>query len=465
MLVSIFLTLIPPFPSFTLPLRGRHFENMSKDRVRSAAGPQPRGPTAGADGNIYSIPANPVMTRLGLQDMDGEQYNKIQEIGGHIFQVPPAHKFHLQQAAQKFSSMAGGMNPVFNADRFNALRQRMQTGDKKDKDSSMQAMALLYTEELSKRFSKTNGLDYAEIERMFYPKYAPKYGTALKALGERKPLWWRKGTFSTLENLSRMPLERCSDTREAQFSFEEWYNLFWNYYQPFSPLAYLCHITSQSMIYSKELVDGLAGYLAERHAVLGDDAAKKAPILFFGPRIGKLGGLLNATGKVPVPIIHIHETPRSNPYLLAIPEHLQSEFKPHPIQKMTIKAALERYEPSMVLFSDMMSHQDETAYVRATGSVREYLCLGLADSYVEGSGWETWGCPRYRPKDSSAQPPFAQEGWAKLHLPHLSRWVIHKTDSDAQMGNGAVMAFMRQPLMPPLSKRLMSYAYRIKPFF
>ncbi|EPY25286.1 hypothetical protein AGDE_11922 [Angomonas deanei] len=248
-------------------------------------------------------------------------------------------------------------------------------------------------------------------------------------------------------------------------SFEEWFCLFWNYYQPFNALAYLCMVTAQNMVYSKELVHSVADYIAERHALIDDSKAKKAPILFLGARTGKFGALLNATGKIPVPIIHTHEKPNTNPYLLVIPPEKQAEFKPNPIIKMKNQAALAKYEPSLVLISDMEMSSDPTAQIRQQGSVREYTHFGVPNSYTEGHAWDTWGYFKYREQGSDHLPPYMREGFMKLSLPHLSRYMIYKLDSNMLMGTGAVTTWMRTPLLPPASTKWRWRMQRFKPFY
>ena len=410
----------------------------------------------------------PTPTMLGIQHSAEEAndlYTKIHELHGHIFEVPPINRFHSKTAETKFTSITGSLDPIrFNADRFDSVRERVQMAEKKTREGYLQAIGVLYSEFLCKGFVKQEGIDCAEIERMFYPTYLPSYNTAVSALGLPKPMYWRPGPFAGLENISRLPLENCNDKKETTLSFEEWYCLFWNYYTPFNAVAYLSLITGQSFIPNRELVDNLADYIAERHRQL-DPQAQKNPILFLGSRIGKMGYFLNETKKIPVPIIHVHENPNLNPYLLVIPQHKQSEFKPHTVIKMKSQAALDKYEPSIVLMSDWQMNQDETATVRAHGSVREYTYLGMQNSYAEGNGWETWGYPKYRPRGAHAMPPFIREGWGKVHLPFLSRWMIHKNDSLFQTGNGAVTTWMRQPLLPTTGARLTNAMKRLKPFF
>lgn len=407
-------------------------------------------------------------TKLGIQYSSEESstiYEKVGTIKGYSFEVPPVNRFHSKSAEAKFTQLAGGLNPKFEANRFDNLRERLQVAEKRDKDGHLQAIAMLYAEVLGNKFLSSENVDYAEVERCFYPSYTPAYATVLKAVGLQQPWWWRQGLFASLEDISRLPLDRCNVNKEAQLSFEEWYCLFWNYYQPFTPLAYLCMVTAQSMIYTAELVSSVADYLAERHALITDPKAKTAPILFLGARTGKFGALLNATNKVPVPIIHTHENPNTNPYLLVIPQDKQAAFKPHSIIKMKNQAALEKYEPSIVLFSDMIMNTDPTVQMRQQGSVREYIYFGVPDSYCEGHAWDTWGYFKYRPRGGDHFPPYMREGFQKLTLPHLSRWMLHKLDSDMQMGNSTVTTWVRTPLVPPASVKWRWRRARLHPFF
>lgn len=405
---------------------------------------------------------------LGIQYQSEETrniYQKIATLNGYTFEVPPVNRFHSKSAEQKFVQLTGGLNPRFEANRFDNLRERLQVAEKRDKDGHLQAIAMLYAEFLGNNFLKAQGIDYAELERCFYPNYAPTYEAAMRAVGMKKPLWWRQGMFAALEDISRLPLDRCNRDKEAQLTFEEWYSLFWNYYQPFNTLAYLCTVTAQSMVYTKELVNTTADFLAERHATITDAKAKKAPILFIGARTGKFGALLNATQRLPVPVIHTHENPNMNPYLLVIPQHKQAEFKPNPILKLKNQAALDKYEPAIVLISDMMNNADPTAQVRQQGSVREYYYFGVPNSYVEGHPWETFGYFKYRERGTQTFPPYMADNFVKVELPFLSRWVLHKLDSDMQMGNGAVTGWLKRPLMPSSGTRWNWRFRRLRPFF
>ncbi|CUG88068.1 Hypothetical protein, putative [Bodo saltans] len=423
-----------------------------------------RGPNR--SGNPEAIP-RAAATMLGVQhtaEEAAEMYEKIQTVNGHTFSVFPATRFRSKSASAKFASIVGSVDPIqFDAERFDNVRERLQVADKREKDACLQAIAVLYSEHLAKAFVAATNTDCAEIERMFYPDYMPTYNDALRALGLKRPWFYTRAVFATLENISRMPLENCNDKRQATMSFAEYYSLLWNYHTPFNTNAFVNLAVAQSFIPTKELVENTADYLAWRHSQI-EGKEKKNPILFTGARTGRFAQLLNNTKKIPVPIVAVHEKPNSNPYLLVIPPEKQALFKPAPIITMKTQAALEKYEPSMVLMSDFTMHQDDTAMVRAQGCVREYVYFGMADSYAEGNGWDTWGYAKYRVKGEATLPPFLREGWVKVNLHHLSRWMIHKNDSDMMMGIGSVTSFVRDPLRPKFSQALKWKMARLRPF-
>lgn len=411
----------------------------------------------------------PMTTMLGIQqDREGvaEAYEAARVVQDHKFVVAPATRFHNRQAEAKFAALVGGSaDPIkFSAERFDSLRERLQIAQKRDKDAQMQCIAAMYSEHLSRAFVNQRGLDLAEFERIFYPSYLPTYDAAMKAVGLKRPFYWKRRLFADLENISRLPLEKCNRDKEAVLSFQEFYGLMWNYYSPFNANAYLNTILAQNYIVNKELVDGVADHLAWRLSTL-DPSARKNPILFIGAKTGRFGHFLNETKKLPVPVVHVHENPNTNPYLLLIPRDKQSEFKPHPVIKMKNQPAIEKYQPSIVLCSDFTAHTDETALIRAQGCVREYLYFGISDSYAEGSAWDTWGNFRYRKRDDTSLPTYVQDNWLKMSMSHLSRWMIHKNDSELLQGIGTVTSFVRRPLRPPYSKLLEWRMARLKPFF
>jgi hypothetical protein len=418
---------------------------------------------AGTPGSINDQQYGASVT-LGLQDISDQQFETMSKFGDFTYQTPPATGFATRHAQQRVERLIGGMNPKFTPDQFDRIRERLQVVEKRERDAHFEAIAQCYIQQLAMKFRKAEGVDHAEFERMLRPGYMPKYFHACRALGVRPPMVWRQQMYESLENLSRLPLDKCEmETREAQFTFEEWYSLFWNYYMPFNSLAYACVAVGQTMVYTEEMVHELATHMRHRLETAHAGArGVSSPILHLGCPLGKLAGLLNETKILPVPVIAVHEKPKTNPYLAKIPAKFQPEFKLRPIEKLKAEAALEKYNPCMVLMSDLPANADTTQVVRGHGSVREYMILGMPESYVEGHGWDTWGTHKYRPADDKTKlPPYNADGFKKFNVHHVSRYMLTRFDSNEIFGLGACTSFTRFNLVPDFKTRMGYWARRL----
>lgn len=388
---------------------------------------------------------------LGIKELTDEQYEAIRSINGYTYETAPCIGQLSTQAHQKFRQFAGDVNPKFTPDAFDSARERLQMMDKREKQATMRAIAAIYASKCGHAFQADKNVNHAEFERMFNPRYAPKYRDALEAFGLPVRSTWSHKQFETLENLSRIALSKCNDMREAQFTFEEWYQLFWNYAMPFNALAYYCLTVTQSLVYTEEFVRELAGYMKHRRDTVGHS---DGPILMVNCKLGKLAGLINATKILPVPVIAVHEEPQRNPYLLKIPPHCQQKFKLPPVEKLSMATGIEKYKPSMVLVSDLKTQQDITQQIRAHGCVKEYVVLGLQDSMVEGHGWDTWGVPKMREQDDKrVLAPHQGDGFVKYQLPHVSRWMLHRYDQSLAVGFSSAVSFHRAATVPVWTQR------------
>lgn len=425
----------------------------------------------------YSDSKLPPTTMFGIEHSEADMVSvrKTAVVGDYSFTVLPVNRYHSRDAEQRFVKFAGSMTPVFEPERFDMTRERLQTMPKPEQEKIYRTFVILYTEGLAAAFLKDEDkLDLAKFEALLYPKCVMTYADTLKAVGMTRKPWWFPIPASHLENWARFPLDRCSHNlagRRCTLSFAEFYSLFWNYYHPFNAMAYLCMITRQTTVVTTEFLDAFIDLLLYRYSLL-DKEGKAAPILFLGGKIGKIGGLLNATKRLPVAVIHTHESPNINPYLMFIPPEKQNEFRPHPIIKMKNVDALQKYEPRIVLMTDMDANQDDTALVRKQGSVREYYYLGLPGSYIEGTP-HSWGkrtenngfVNNVKEGMKGGGPELAQQGWAPVSLPYLSRWLLHRHDSQPLKGCGQVTGFYRKACLPT-AREIWGYRFaRFKPFF
>ena len=420
------------------------------------------------DGKQYS-------TTLGLQNVTEEQYEMLAKFRDHTYVIAPPSGTHSRGAQERVERVLGGsLDPTLTVEQLERLREHIQITEKREQQKLFQSLSQIWMERLAINFRKERRVNHAEIERMFYPTYAPPYVDAVRALDLPVRRWWKQELFASLEHLARLPLDRVDmDTGAMKLTFEEWYSLHWNFYMPFNPVAYVCACTSASCIYTREFVDELAAYCKERlekvyiPAAAGPGAARPAPILMLGRHLGKLAWLLNETKVLPVPVIASHEKPATNPYLLRIPQHKQKEFAVRPIQTMTDADALEKYKPALVLLSSLKANVDITSTVRRFGSVKEYCTIGISDSYTEGHGWDTFGHPHFRDRqDKSTTAAFVADGFVRMSLPHCSRWLLHKHDSRDAFGLGSVQSFVRQSYVWDIPTRLnFRFFSRLRPRF
>jgi hypothetical protein len=411
--------------------------------------------------------------KLGLQGVSDEQYEAIAKYKNYTYTVAPPTGMYNSSANQHIERLLGGsLDPTLTVEEIERLRERIQVQDSREQRKTFHLLSQVWISKLASEFQKNQDrYNHAEIEKMFYPSYAPKYFDAVKALDLPRKWYWRRESFDALEQMARMVLAKEDmETKKIPMSFEEWYHIHWNFYMAFSAIQFVCATTSEQCIWTQEFVTSLAEYCKERldnvySKELG--TTKDAPILMLGNNVGKLTFLLNQTKICPVPFIASHERPNHNPYILQIPPHLQNDFTPKPIQQMKDADALEKYQPSMVLLSNMKANVDITSTIRRFGCVKEYLTIGIPDSYSEGHGWDTFGAPHLRDKnDQTTVPAFAAAGFDRMRIPTLSRWLLHKHDCREVFGLATVEAFCRKKYYWPLGPRMkLHYHGRWSPVF
>lgn len=107
-----------------------------------------------------------------------------------------------------------------------------------------------------------------------------------------------------------------------------------------------------------------------------------------------------------------------------------------PVEPYTVKEALERLQPDLVLTSWMPAGVDWTKAFRRAG-VKDYLLIGEADDGCTGHNWLTWGNKAYRDardheldkmggRDISS--PFAEDGYTRTNLHELARLQLQRYD-------------------------------------
>ncbi|GAB0495887.1 hypothetical protein MMPV_007196 [Pyropia vietnamensis] len=222
-------------------------------------------------------------------------------------------------------------------------------------------------------------------------------------------------------------------------------------------------------VLSAELVAALATYVRGRarakaaRAALTAAAAPPAPyvVLEVGAGDGALGGHLAsavaadaALGDPPITVTvtdSLAHTAVGGGPRDRLPD---AAFPVEPAEQGSAVAAA---APDLVIASWMPAGVDWTAGWRAAG-VGEYLLLGEADDGCCGCAWRTWGNPAAAPMASgkagwwgagaegapSSPPtaPYRVDGYTRVALGGVSRWMISRFDAPG-VRNAAAVAFRR----------------------
>jgi len=391
---------------------------------------------------------------------NSNEFMYITKVGSHHYGLTPVLRTKSEAAHDTIKSLVESMNPIITTQQIERARNRVQVMDKKEKQKVYAAFMMVYFERLCNAFkADEHAINHKVFEKMCFPKYLPSHAEVREAFKLRRKLWYTPETYTTLENLSRLPMENADEQQQMKVSFEEWYSLFLNYYQNFHPMAFYAEVVGNSIIYTREFIDSLATYLAYRCAIYGETTA---PIVDCMTQTGRLAYLLNETKKIPVEVVGVHEIPKPNPYLLHIPAQFQKEFALPKIRPMKVQDALQQYRPSIVLCESMPPEHDISRLLRAEGSVKEYILLGIPNSAINGHPWYTWGFPPARPQDdANVMPHHMQAGFHQVALPHISRYLFHKSDNDLAHGFAQCVSFHKVAYTFPNRKRWEWFSERV----
>lgn len=119
------------------------------------------------------------------------------------------------------------------------------------------------------------------------------------------------------------------------------------------------------------------------------------------------------------------------------------------VVEMSASAALAAFAPQLVLCSWMPMGRDLSAAFRQCASVDEYVLLGEADDGACGHNWHTWGNPDFHSGeggegDEPPTPPYMADGFRRVELDDVSRWMVSRYDGDGDEGcNSCAVSFVR----------------------
>ena len=395
---------------------------------------------------------------------DSIEMHVLKKTGSHEFNVCPVIREKSAFMRSQVHKHYPGPSTPITINKIENSRAQVDALNKKDMVSFIATVKYIQMEYLSAEFQKPSwDLNYRAIERMFSPKYTPAYREVLDAF-KLPPSWlYVPEEFHTLENIARFPLSRVDQQKGStlHLSFEEWHSLFMNYYITTHPLHYFLQVTGNTLLYTTEFISSFAEYLRDRCKRIGNTTK---PIVDILSPTGKLAYLLNKTERIPVPVIACTESLTRNPYLLKIPRPLQSEFDIPPPRSLDIPAALEKYQPNIVICQDMPINKDFTRQFRAEGSVLEYILLGVPYSYISGHPWFTWGLIGNKPDDDKSEKPHhIASGYFDRKLNHLSRWLIGAHDSHIATGFPQVVSFSKEQFQHTWKDRCAFFFKQVQP--
>jgi hypothetical protein len=214
--------------------------------------------------------------------------------------------------------------------------------------------------------------------------------------------------------------------------YSKWRELFWNYQKPIFE------------IWTKEYIEALGNYLAERVSALGGTKEEPTIILEVGAGNGRLTHFLNqklqsaTDGRVKVVACDSGEW------------RIEQAF---PVEKLSHSEALVKYKPKVVIFSWIPPGDDYTDAFRATPSVQEYLLIGEADIGCCGEYWPTWGVSQEEWDENSDTlfdphegelPPYEADGFSKEYLDTLSKLQLSRGNVSEGRCKSQTVSFKRK---------------------
>lgn len=169
--------------------------------------------------------------------------------------------------------------------------------------------------------------------------------------------------------------------------------------------------------WTKEYIDALGSYLAERIEELRGTEENPVIILEAGAGNGRLSHFLEE---------QIEKRSKGKGRIIATDSGAWDDIEQSfPVERLAAKEAAEKYKPRIVITSWMPFHLDYTSDIRKQRSVEEYLLIGEADGECCGDPWETWGRPdAFDDEEWERQrnqiPAYKRDGFEQEDLEQLS---------------------------------------------
>jgi hypothetical protein len=191
-------------------------------------------------------------------------------------------------------------------------------------------------------------------------------------------------------------------------------------------------------ILTKEYVDALAGYLSQRAFELGGTPENPITILEVGAGNGRLTHFLSKS---------FSSRPESCAKVVATDSGEWIIGQSFPVEQLGHQEAIDRHQPTIIIFSWMPAYTDLTSDFRKASSVKEYLLIGEPDEGSCGDPWDTWGRDHTRNApgtfDANWIPPHEADGFTRHNLKDLSELQLSRLSVIYLQERSETVAFIR----------------------
>ncbi|MBM4401765.1 MAG: hypothetical protein FJ044_00775 [Candidatus Cloacimonetes bacterium] len=184
---------------------------------------------------------------------------------------------------------------------------------------------------------------------------------------------------------------------------------------------------------NQEYIEALTNYLEQRTKELQKTVSELITILEVGAGDGRLTHFLGQKLEEKGISVKMIATDTGE-------EGVESVF---PVETLSYKEALRKYNPTIVIACWMPMKQDWTAEFRATQSVQEYLLIGEKDMGCCGDEWLTWGRD-WLPGLEGKTPPYEADGFERYDLSEISKLQIARSDRPGEYGQSHTVSFRRR---------------------
>eukprot|EP01059_Diplonema_ambulator_P005122 TRINITY_DN14848_c0_g1_i1.p1 TRINITY_DN14848_c0_g1~~TRINITY_DN14848_c0_g1_i1.p1 ORF type:complete len:572 (+),score=167.69 TRINITY_DN14848_c0_g1_i1:52-1716(+) len=318
-------------------------------------------------------------------------------------------------------------------------------------------LALIY-----KVCAYTRRIDALAAEKMLSPRYLPTWQEVVDAfrLDIPEPQNWRP-----MHPITAIELARRIDDYNRNFngiynniSYPTFAPHFFDTHVSCHPLKYHCKATATIIVPTQEYINSLAEYLVSRALTY---KAQSVPILEVGSGTGRLSWLLNQTDafkEAGIKAVATDLSPVMNPFLLHFNRSERAKFQAFDNEAISEQEAVEKYCPAIIVCQMMPNGVDWPKNWRKNNCVLEYVLVGPPDSIACGQPWATWGVS-WGTNIRQFTPPFFAEGFKKLYLDNISRYLIGQDEHAQCPGLNRVVSFRR---MTPFERFIRTTLHRSK---